>query len=127
MGEALEGGGRRSGRALADLAHHFAAAAPFGPPERAVEYNVRAARAATAALAFDEAAAHLRTAIELAGDAAAGATARAGRGRATAAGHALEALEAFRAAAAIGRERGDRRAAGRAPRSATRRRAGART
>ena len=32
VGEALEGGGRRSGRALADLAHHFAAAAPFGPP-----------------------------------------------------------------------------------------------
>ena len=46
----------RSGRALADLAHHFAAAAPFGGAERGVEYNVLAARAAAAALAFDEAA-----------------------------------------------------------------------
>jgi len=106
VGEALEGGGRSSGRALADLAHHFAAAAPFGPPDRAVEYNARAARAATAALAFDEAAAHLRTAIELAGDPrpeyllALGEASHRG-------GHALEALEAFRAAAAIGRERGD--------------------
>ena len=36
------------GRALADLAHHFAAAAPFGGAERGVEYNVLAARAATA-------------------------------------------------------------------------------
>ena len=31
VGEALEAGDGRSGRALADLAHHFAAAAPFGP------------------------------------------------------------------------------------------------
>ena len=59
VGEALEAADGRSGRALADLAHHFAAAAPFGGPARAVEYNVLAARAATAALAFDEAAARL--------------------------------------------------------------------
>ena len=65
MGEALEASEGRSGRALADLAHHFAAAAPFGGAERAVEYNVLAARAATAALAFDEAAARLRTALAL--------------------------------------------------------------
>ncbi len=33
----------RAGRDLADLAHHFAAAAPVGDPERAVDYNLRAA------------------------------------------------------------------------------------
>ncbi len=63
VAEALEAAEPRSGRALADLAHHFAAAAPFGGRERAVEYNVRAARAASAGLAFDEAAARLRTAL----------------------------------------------------------------
>ena len=68
VGEALEAGGARSGRALADLAHHFAAAAPFGPAERAVAYNLEAARAAGSALAFDEAAARLRTALELGAD-----------------------------------------------------------
>ena len=35
VGEALEKRGERSGRVLADLAHHFAAAAPFGATERA--------------------------------------------------------------------------------------------
>ena len=77
VGEALEAGGARSGRALADLAHHFAAAAPFGSAERAVEYNVLAARAAAAALAFDEAAARLRTALELGGPGPAGPVPRA--------------------------------------------------
>ena len=65
VGEALEAGGTRSGRALADLAHHFAAAAPFGPRDRAVEFNLLAARSAGAALAFEEAAGGLRTALEL--------------------------------------------------------------
>src|SRR5207253_3016429 len=51
VGEALEDAGARSGRALADLAHHFAAGSPFGGTERAVEYNVLAARAAAGALA----------------------------------------------------------------------------
>ena len=72
VGEALEGPAGRSGRALADLAHHFAAAAPFGGTERGVEYNVLAARAASAALAFDEAATRLRTALELGIDEPAG-------------------------------------------------------
>ena len=40
----------------ADLAHHFAAAAPIGGADRAVEYSLLAAAAAMAALAFDEAA-----------------------------------------------------------------------
>jgi DNA-binding CsgD family transcriptional regulator/tetratricopeptide (TPR) repeat protein len=65
VGEALEATGADSGRALADLAHHFAAGAPFGGGERAVEHNLRAARAAAAALAFEEAAKGLRTAIEV--------------------------------------------------------------
>ena len=44
VGEALEAGGARSGRALADLAHHFAAAAPFGP--RRARRRVQPARGA---------------------------------------------------------------------------------
>ena len=56
VGEALESAGAASDRALADLAHHFGAAAPFGGAERAIDYNLRAARAASAALAFDDAA-----------------------------------------------------------------------
>ena len=116
VGEALERGEERSGRALADLAHHFAAAAPFGGAERGVEYNVRAGRAATAALAFDEAAARLRTALEL------GIEPPARRAEAflelgTAshrAGNALDALDAFRAGAGIARELADGRLLARA-------------
>ena len=81
VGEALEGAEGRSGRALADLAHHFAAAAPFGGAGRAVEYNVLAARAATAALAFDEAAARLRTALALGIDGRRGAPGDPSRAR----------------------------------------------
>ena len=65
VGEALERSEGRSGRALADLAHHFAAAAPLDEAQRGIEYNVAAARAAAAAVAFDEAATRLRTALEL--------------------------------------------------------------
>jgi DNA-binding CsgD family transcriptional regulator/tetratricopeptide (TPR) repeat protein len=65
VGEALESTAAGSDRALADLAHHFGAAAPFGGTERAIDYNLRAARAASAALAFDDAAMRLRTAIEV--------------------------------------------------------------
>jgi tetratricopeptide (TPR) repeat protein len=109
IGEALESAEGRSGRVLADLAHHFAAAAPLGHADRGVVYNVLAARAATAALAFDEAVARLRTALELRIESPhrraevllelGTAGHRAGR--------ALEALEAFRMAAAIARELDD--------------------
>jgi DNA-binding CsgD family transcriptional regulator/tetratricopeptide (TPR) repeat protein len=106
VGEALEAAPGRSGRALVDLAHHFAAAVPFGPPERAVAYNLRAARAATAALAFDQAAARLRIALDL--DAEPRPEVLLELGDAShRAGHALDALEAFKAAADLGRERGD--------------------
>ena len=65
VGEALESAGATSDRALADLAHHFGAAASFGGAERAIDYNLRAARAASAALAFDDAGMRFRTAIEI--------------------------------------------------------------
>src|SRR5262249_36519598 len=52
-------------RALADLAHHFAAAAPIGGRGRAIEYNLRAAEASSAALAYDEASDRYRTALLL--------------------------------------------------------------
>ena len=98
----------RHGR-IADLAHHFASAAPFGATARAVEYNLLAARAATAALAFDEAAARLRTALALGIE---GPEERlelslelghvSHRG-----GKSLDALAAFRAAAEIARDLDD--------------------
>jgi DNA-binding CsgD family transcriptional regulator/tetratricopeptide (TPR) repeat protein len=108
VGEALAAGAAPD-RQLADLAHHFTAAAPLGGRERAVDYNVRAARAAGAALAYDEAAARLRTAIELGIDdererartlLELGATDHR-------AGNATAAFDAFRAAATIARELGD--------------------
>ena len=108
VGEALESAGAASDRALADLAHHFGAAAPFGGAERAIDYNLRAARAASAALAFDDAAMRLRTAIEIGIE---GERERADAllelGSAShRAGKATDALEAFASAAAIARELG---------------------
>jgi DNA-binding CsgD family transcriptional regulator/tetratricopeptide (TPR) repeat protein len=106
VGEALESSGERSGRVLADLAHHFAAAAPLGATGRAVEYNLAAARAAGSALAFDEAAARFRTALELRIEpASARAEAYLELGTAShRAGKALDALAAFRSAAEIARD-----------------------
>src|SRR4051794_3507806 len=109
VAEARERTEGRSGRALADLAQHFAAAAPFGDTARAVEYNLLAARAAADGLAFDEAAQGLRTALDLG---IPGDRERAGvlldLGTAThRGGKAIDALEAFRAAAQIARELGD--------------------
>jgi DNA-binding CsgD family transcriptional regulator/tetratricopeptide (TPR) repeat protein len=106
VGEALEAAGGRSGRSLADLAHHFAAAAPVGETERGVEYNLRAAQAATAALAFDEAAKRLHTALELGIEGpVAEAEALIDLGLANhRAGRSLDALDALRSAAAIARE-----------------------
>src|SRR3954462_12301947 len=109
VGEALERSEGRSGRALADLADHFAAAAPLDGPERGIEYNVGAARAAAAAVSFDEAATRLRTALEL------GIESPANRAEVflelgTAshrAGDAVDALEAFQETARIARELGD--------------------
>ena len=106
VGETLERSGARS---VADLAHHFAAAAPFGGIERAVEYNVRAARAASEGLDFDAAAERLGVALEL------GVTEPAERAElllelGTArhrAGRAVDALAAFAEAAELGESLGD--------------------
>ncbi|MGA2322022.1 MAG: AAA family ATPase [Solirubrobacteraceae bacterium] len=110
IAEALESVDRpRRGRVLADLAHHFAAAAPIGGAAQAVEYNLLAAKAASAALAYDETTARLRTALEMGIDDE--------RWRAeilldlgTAlfrAGRSLESLQAFRQAAEIARDLGE--------------------
>jgi DNA-binding CsgD family transcriptional regulator/tetratricopeptide (TPR) repeat protein len=105
VGEALERAGAASDRALADLAHHFGAAAPLGGVERAIDYNLRAARAASAALAFNEAAMRLRTAIEIGID---GESERAGAllelgSVSHRAGKATDALKSFASAAEIAR------------------------
>jgi DNA-binding CsgD family transcriptional regulator/tetratricopeptide (TPR) repeat protein len=109
VGEAKEASEGRSARALADLAYHFAAAAPLGESRRGIEYNVLAARAATESLAFDEAAQCLRTALELGvEDAAERGEVLLELGAAShKAGKSPDALEAFDSAAEIARERGD--------------------
>ena len=110
VGEALEAvHAAAPERALADLAHHFTAAAALGGASRAVDYNLRAARAAMNALAYGEAAAALRTALELGIEPAVQrAQIQLELGRAHhRAGHTIAALEAFTAAADIGRELGD--------------------
>jgi len=110
IAEALESASpARSGRLLADLAHHFAAAVPFGPRERAVEYNLLAADTATGALAFGEAASHLSTALAIGiADDAGRAEAQLALGTACfRAGDTPGALAAFREAAAIARSLGD--------------------
>ena len=109
VGEALERSDDRSSRALADLAYHFAAAAPFGGAERGVRYNLLAARAAASTLAFGEAAARFRTALDLGiGGLPERAEVFLELGEAShRGGNSLDALEAFRAAADIARELGD--------------------
>jgi DNA-binding CsgD family transcriptional regulator/tetratricopeptide (TPR) repeat protein len=109
VGEAFEAAAGDSVRALPDLAHHFAAAVPLGDAGRAIDYSILAARAATEALAFDEAADLLQTALDLGIESAA---ARAevllelGTVRHRA-GKAFDALDAFGAATEIARELDD--------------------
>ncbi len=110
VGEALEAAGGEDDRDLADLAHHFAAAAQMGGAERAIDYNLRAARAASSALAYDDAATRLEAAVEIGiadearhADALLELGAAAHRG-----GHATKALAAFGSAAAIARGIGSR-------------------
>ena len=106
VGEALEGTtDAASDRGLADLAHHFGSAAPFGGAKRAIEYNLRAARAASASLAYDDAATRLGTALEIGiEDEHERAAALLELGWAGhRAGKATDAVEAFAAAAEIAR------------------------
>ncbi len=109
VAEAIEGTGADGRRRLADLAHHFSAAAPVGGRERALEYNLLAAEAATATLAFGEAVTRLRTALEIGiDDGQLRAETQLALGMAHfRAGDSLDALAAFRAAADIAREIGD--------------------
>jgi AAA ATPase-like protein len=51
---------------LAELAHHFAAAAPTGIAERALDYATRAGHEAMRVLAYDRAAEHFNLALDLA-------------------------------------------------------------
>ena len=83
--------------------------APLGDPKRAVDYNLRAARAAMAALAFEQAAGHFRTALALGVESPSEqAEIQLELGTAChAAGSWGEAIEAFTAAAEIGRAAGD--------------------
>ena len=106
IAEALESAGPASDRSVADLAHHFGAAAPFGGAERAIAYNLRAARTAAAALAFDEAAGRLRTALEIGieGDRRRGEALLELGAASHRAGNATDALEAFLSAADMARE-----------------------
>ncbi|MGH2938920.1 MAG: ATP-binding protein [Solirubrobacterales bacterium] len=106
VGEALEAGGSSSGRALVDLAQHFGAAAGVGAAERAIDYNLRAARAAGAALAYADAAEHLRAAVEIGIEPAPRrAAVLVDLGAAcNRCGQAPEALSAFAAVAQIARE-----------------------
>jgi DNA-binding CsgD family transcriptional regulator/tetratricopeptide (TPR) repeat protein len=106
VGEALEASIGRSPRILADLAHHFAAAAALGETKRAIDYNILAARAAADSLAFDDAAAMLEIALELGiEDAARRGAALLELGMARhRAGKAFEAVDALTAAAQLGRE-----------------------
>jgi DNA-binding SARP family transcriptional activator/DNA-binding CsgD family transcriptional regulator/tetratricopeptide (TPR) repeat protein len=94
---------------VAALARHFTAALPLGRPERAVRYNVLAARAAAGALAFEEAAARLRSALQIGVD--------DDRERAQLhlelgtvclrSGQSFDSLDAFRTAVQIARRLGD--------------------
>lgn len=108
VADALVAGGStaKEGSRLAALAHHYAAAVPVGGTEPAVRYSLLAARAAAAALAYDEAAELLRTALALGiPDPAQAAGAYLDLGNAShRAGRALDALGAFRRTAELARE-----------------------
>jgi DNA-binding CsgD family transcriptional regulator/tetratricopeptide (TPR) repeat protein len=110
IAEALEAVDKpQHGRVLADLAHHFAAAAPIGGAAQAVEYNLLAATAASAALAYDEATVRLRTALQMGVlDERQRAEILLELGTALfRAGRSLDSLQSFRQAAEIARDLGE--------------------
>jgi len=110
IAEALEAVDQpQHGRVLADLAHHFAAAAPIGGAAQAVEYNLLAAKAASAALAYDEATVRLRTALQMGvPDEHRRAEILLDLGMALfRAGRSLDSLQSFRQAAEIARDVGE--------------------
>jgi DNA-binding CsgD family transcriptional regulator len=110
VAEALERArGENESLGLADLAYHFAAAAPVDGPRRAVEYSLLAGRAALATLAFDEADARFSAALELGiNDVKLRAATQLELGTARfRAGRSDDAMQSFRAAAQIARDHGD--------------------
>lgn len=96
-------------RGLAELAYHFGAAAPVDGPRRAIEYSLLAGRSALRTLDFEEAAARFAFALELGiDDVRRRAETQLELGTARfRAGRSDDAMEAFRAAAQIGRDLGD--------------------
>ncbi len=110
VAEALERSHRASeSRGLAELAHHFEAAAPADGPRRAIDYSLLAGRAALGALDFDEADARFAAALELGIDdlrRRAETQLELGTARFRA-GRSDDAMEAFRAAAQIARDLDD--------------------
>jgi len=94
---------------LAELAHHFSAAAPVAGPRRAIAYSILAGREALRTLAFDEAAVRFATALEFGIDDLRSRTeAQLDLGNARMrAGGSYDAIEAFRAAAETARGLGD--------------------
>lgn len=110
VAEALEQArGTSQSRSFAELAHHFAGAAPLDGPRRAIEYSLLAGGAALGTLAFDEAAACFSSALEL-GIEDGGRRAQTQLELGTAcfrAGRSDDAIEAFREAAQIARELDD--------------------
>src|SRR3954452_11347441 len=96
-------------RGLAELAHHFAEAAPVDGPRRAVDYALLAGAAALETLAFDEAEARFHAALELGIDdpRRRGETQLELGGGRLRAGRSDDAMKAFRAAAQIARELDD--------------------
>ena len=128
VAEALErahGAGESIG--MAELAYHFAAAAPVDGPRRAIEYALLAGRVALSTLAFDEAAARFASALELGiDDPHRRAATQLELGAACfRSGRSDDAMEAFRAAAKIAATSATP-ACSRRPRSASRRPVGAR-
>jgi DNA-binding CsgD family transcriptional regulator len=107
VGETLERAAETgSARHVADLAYHFAAAAPIDGPQRAIDYLVQAGRAALRSLDFDGAEMRFAAAIDL-GIEDPGYRAEVQMELGTScfrSGRSDEAMTAFRAAAEIGRE-----------------------
>ena len=98
-----------AGATAAEIAHHRSMAWPLGDRDRAIAALAQAGREATARTAFDEAAAHLRRAVEVAGGAASAdlATLCAYGDALRRAGHGEDAQAALFAAAARARVAGD--------------------
>jgi DNA-binding CsgD family transcriptional regulator/tetratricopeptide (TPR) repeat protein len=110
VGEWLESRYRQGDESrLADLAHHFVAAAPVAGTGRAIDYSILAGRTALRGLDFDDADARFSAALELGIlDARRRAQTQLELGTARfRAGRSDDAMVAFRSAAQIARELGD--------------------